>query len=151
MKIKKVMRLIILTLIISIPYSLSQSVADDSNIGIIFICHPSVPILSLSKSDIKNIFLGRKIKWNNNDDITFVILKDSNIHRYFTQTYCEKKSFQFRNYWRRQVFTGLGRIPKSFTNENKLIDYISNTKGAIGYISLQTPPKSVRIITISEK
>ncbi len=102
---------------------------------VIIIANKSVHESSLSSKEIKNIFLGRKTQWSNNKKIIFVTLKGVEVHGIFLKEYTGKTPFQYINYWRKQVFTGKGRPPKSFKTESSLVDYVANTEGAIGYVS----------------
>ncbi|MCP4352991.1 MAG: hypothetical protein GY795_46670 [Desulfobacterales bacterium] len=103
--------------------------------NVIIICNKSVAENSLTRQNIKNIFMGKKTRWNDDRKIIFVIMKGSEVHKTFLQKYVEKDAFLYNNYWKKQVFIGRGKPPKSFKTEESLIDYIAGTKGAIGYIS----------------
>ncbi len=123
--------ILIVSTAISISFPAITAYADD----VIIICNKSVSENSLTKQDIKNIFMGKKTRWNNDRKIVFVIMKESEVHKAFLQEYVGKDSFLYNNYWKKQVFIGRGKPPKSFKTEESLIDYITGTEGAIGYIS----------------
>jgi len=125
--------------------------ANAEDADIIFICNESVPFDSITKKEIKNIFLGDKLNWTPEKEITFVIMKKSNIHKKFARIYTKRSYSQFNNYWKRMLFTGKGRLPRSFGTEKALIDYIAKTDGAISYISSMTDTKNVKILTVSDK
>lgn len=116
---------------------------------IMIIANKDVPVSTLSKNEIRSIFLGEKVKWSNNQKIIFVILK-SDVHNAFLKEYVGNTASQYRNYWRKMVFTGKSKSPKSFNNMDKLIRYIANTSGAIGYIPSQAYQEE-RVKTISVK
>jgi len=70
----------------------------------------------------------------------------------FTKQYLGKNRRQFLNYWKRQVFTGKGNIPKTLKNIDEAIRIISETKGAIVYIpDLDIKNGDLRIISVSNK
>ncbi|MBW1940195.1 MAG: substrate-binding domain-containing protein [Deltaproteobacteria bacterium] len=129
----------------SFPTGVLISAASDGDV--IIIGNKNVPASSLSKKDIQNIYLGRKTKWDNNQKIIFVTLKKGEVHKRFIKEYVGKTSAQYRNYWKKQVFTGKGKAPKCFDAEEKLVDYVANTEGAIGYISSGTNKDSVKTIS----
>jgi hypothetical protein len=111
------------------------------------ITHPDTHVASLKQKDIRDIFLGRKKSWDKNEKITLATLKKGKAHKQFLDRFVNKTPFQFRNYWREKVFLGEGESPKSFETEEKLINFVAGTKGAIGYIS-SPPTRSVKIIPI---
>jgi ABC-type phosphate transport system substrate-binding protein len=115
---------------------------------VLIICNRDVPDTTLTKDDIKNIFLGYKTEWSNKQKIICVTLEGSDVNETFMQEYVGKTSFQFIYFWRRQVFTGKGRPPQSFTTEESLVDFVSQTEGAVGYISAASIKDTVKIISV---
>jgi ABC-type phosphate transport system substrate-binding protein len=117
---------------------------------VLVIAHPDTPLSSLEKKEVKDIFTGKKTRWDGKLKVVIATLKNSEIHRQFLGKFIKKTPAQFRNYWRRKVFTGEGKSPKSFKNEAELIAYIAKTKGAVGYISTASAvkDKAVKRITI---
>lgn len=115
--------------------------------GPFIILNKSIPENSLTNAEIGNIFLGKKTTWSNNNKITFVILADGDTHKQFVRTYLNKSQSQFRNYWKQMLFTGKGIIPQTFTNEEKLIEYVSQNENTIGYISKKITAPGVKLIS----
>jgi ABC-type phosphate transport system substrate-binding protein len=117
---------------------------------ILIITNPDTELPALKKKDVKDIFTGKRTRWNGSGKIIIVTLEDSEVHREFVQQFVNKTPSQFKNYWRQKVFTGEGMIPKTFKDESSLIDFIASTKGAVGYISTPTD-KPVKIIPINDR
>ncbi len=116
---------------------------------ILFIANKNVADEAFAKTDIKNIFLGKKAKWKDRSDIQVAILKDDNeIHNLFLKTYIKKTRSQFRWYWRTILFSGKGLLPKIFQTTEEMIDYVAQTDGAIGYIDDKTNYDNVKILKI---
>jgi ABC-type phosphate transport system substrate-binding protein len=116
---------------------------------VIIIANPDTHISSLKNSDIQDIFTGKRTRWNGSGKIIIATLSDSDVHKKFLEQFVKKTPSQFKNYWRSKVFTGEGMIPKIFQNEESLIEFVANTKGAVGYISGPTN-KPVKVITIED-
>ncbi len=114
---------------------------------IIIIANPDVPTNVLYKKDIKKIFLGKMGKWQNNDKIIPVVLKDESMHKLFLKEYIKRTPSQFKMVWKRAMFTGKGKPPKKFKTEKDMIEYIAKTKGAIGYVTSGTSIDKVKSIT----
>ncbi len=105
----------------------------------------------LTGDALKKIFLGKKKSWDDGTKIVIAVLKGGEIHEAFMSERLKKKPSQFTIYWKQLVFTGRGVMPKSFENEKGLIEFVSSTKGAIGYISEEKAtqlPNGVVTITI---
>ncbi|HLP46958.1 MAG TPA: hypothetical protein VK186_11005 [Candidatus Deferrimicrobium sp.] len=107
-------------------------------------------ISTLKNKDVKDIFTGKKTIWNGNGQIIIATLYDSEVHRKFLEKFVKKTPSQFKNYWRQKVFTGEGMLPKTFKNEESLIEFIAATRGAVGYISAP-PDNRVKTLLIIDK
>ena len=105
--------------------------ADD----IIVVANPNVPTDTLAQDEIQSIFLGEIVKWSDNTMITVVILKNQEVHELFLKKYIKRTAFQFNNVWRRILFTGKGKPPIRMKSQGELLEYVSKTAGAIGYVS----------------
>lgn len=118
---------------------------------VVMICHPAVSTDTLSRTDVKKIFLGKKLLWDDDREIRFVVMKKSPVHKEFVKTYTQKSASQFRRYWKKLIFTGKGSAPTAFDTEAEVIAYVSETEGAIGYVSSEIRPENVKILRISDK
>ncbi|MBU0993841.1 MAG: substrate-binding domain-containing protein [Proteobacteria bacterium] len=115
---------------------------------VVIIAHPSVDVESMTAQELKNVFLGNRVKWNDHLQIKVVVLKDLPAHEQFTRKIVHKTTAQFKNWWRQMVFTGKGLIPRSFNSEQALMAYVAANEGAVGYISSELKPVGVRTINV---
>ena len=114
---------------------------------VLIVANNETRLTALKKKEIRDIFTGKKKRWENNGKIILAVLKKPAVHKQFLRQFVHKTPSQFRNYWREKVFTGEGTIPRSFKTEKSLIDFVARTKGAIGYISFPQN-KRVKIVKI---
>lgn len=133
---------------LAVAVLLTLGMAQSSLAGVIVIANEDVPVGSLSDSDLKNIYLGKKTFWNSDVKITLTVLKEGGVHESFLKDYVGKTPEQFKNYWNKILFTGAGTPPTPFSSEADLVDYVKKTRGAIGYIDSQTSHQGVRVIDI---
>jgi len=115
---------------------------------VLIIANKNVSEDSISKVEVKNIFLGKTVKWADKSNISFVILKNG-IHKDFLKEYIKRSSSQYKNYWKKMVFTGKGSQPRAFETEKELIQYVAETDGAVGYISKGTEMINVKTINVN--
>ncbi len=115
---------------------------------IIVIGNKSIVESSIKKQDLKNIFLGKKSTWSDNKKIVFYIQNSSSVSDQFFSEYVNKSSAQFSSYWKEKVFTGQGTPPKSFASDKEMIQIVSQTDGAIGYVSSGEGLDNVKKFTI---
>lgn len=89
----------------------------------------------LSLPDIKNIFLGKKIFWNDGSRIYRVHIKqDSDQMKKFLESILKMTSREFNKYWRRKLFAGKGHPPTEFKTEEEALNYISKNAGSVGIV-----------------
>jgi len=127
-----VFRFYVILLILNIVFQ-TVSISSVFAIDVKIIVHPEVQE-SISVNDIRNIFLGKKTQWDNNQRIRFVLFTEKNTYRTFITHYVRKTLYQYRNYWRKKVFTGTGMMPIMYGKCSQSIDYVRRTKGAISFI-----------------
>ena len=126
---------------------LSAAVPSHSSKEVIFIVNSSVQIETISKDVIQQIFIGDKIAWSDTQDIELCILTKSDPLKLFLKTYIDMNSTKFKRHWKKILFTGMGTYPKFFDNEAELIQYVSKTDGAIGFIGALPEEVDVKVIT----
>jgi ABC-type phosphate transport system substrate-binding protein len=118
-------------------------------IDVKIIVHPDVQE-TISDNDIRNIFLGKKTQWSNNQRIRFVLFTEQHTYQTFITHYVRKTLYQYRNYWRKKVFTGTGMMPVMFNKYSQCIDYVQRTKGAISFVPENcTLSDGVREVTLN--
>lgn len=116
----------------------------------IFIANPSIEENSITQTQLRDIFLGDKVLWQDGQQITVAINTNPAVFEQFTKKYTGRTTNQFQAYWRLILFTGKGSVPKMFKTDEEIIQYVSNTPGAIGYISSKTEADGIKIIPISD-
>ncbi len=102
---------------------------------VVVVANKSVFGDTLTKKDVKNIFLRRKTKLAG-VTVEIAILEDGYAHDCFVKKMLGKSSFQYTNYWKRLVLTGKSRMPRSFASEGELLSHVSRTKDTIGYVGV---------------
>ncbi len=90
---------------------------------------------SVTKGEIKEIFLGHKTRWENNESLSFVLFRDEKLYEAFLKEYIGKTVSQFSSYWKMQVFNGTGRMPIFFRDKAEVMEFVSETQGAVGFVS----------------
>ena len=102
---------------------------------------------NLDLKDIKKIFLGKKMYWDDNTKITLFILPQSPAHEEFVKKYVNKSENQFTNYWKQLLFTGKGMMPQRVLAE-EMITRVKETEGAIGYVAADLVTEEVKILKL---
>ncbi len=142
--IKKSMFLMIFAVVLLFNFTNCKLFAED----VVVIVHKDSSINEVSSGDLKKAFLGKKKKIASDEKLTVTTLKSGEAHESFLKSYVKKSPSQFSTFWKQAIFTGQGLPPKSFDSEEDLVKFVSENKGAIGYIKVSTPHDSVKVVTI---
>ena len=142
MKLRQTILLVLSTLLI-VPGAVAMAWAGD----VVLVANQTVPVTTLSKQDVKNIFLKKK-KNVGGVTIKLAVLKDDKITKQFLKSYVGKTPSQFSSYYKKLVFTGKGRPPKSMSSEAEMIAYVVRTSGAMGYVGVNAVTNQVKTIDV---
>ena len=136
---------ILISLLIAFLFGVTSVQAE-----VVVIANKSVPTDALNQKEVKKIFLGKKMYWEGNQKIALVILTKDTAHKEFVQKFLGKSTSQFTNYWKQQLFTGKGMLPKR-VKADEMIETIKITNGAIGYLpaELAAGREDIKVININ--
>jgi len=129
---------------------LSVAVRSASESEYMVIVNDQVAVEQLDVKTVQAIFLGEKTQWANGDRIVTVILESGSIHELFMKEILRKTPMQFTTYWNQQLFTGKGIPPHSFATIEQMIDFVSKTRGAIGYVPSSAIINNFKVVKIVE-
>jgi ABC-type phosphate transport system substrate-binding protein len=134
-------------IMLTIMFSLIFSAASQAG-AVIVIANKNVAAASISAADLERIFLGKKASWDNGQKLTLVVQKTGKVREVFLKEYLSKNPSQYDIYWKQALFTGTGRPPKALSSDEEMVQYVSSTDGAIGYIDSDTPHDGVKKLDV---
>ena len=113
----------------------------------VVIVNESVSARMLSQKDLMDIYTLNRAHWDDGSRISVLDLKRGKTKESFL-THIGMREDELKRIWLRKQFTGKARPPRALTSEEEVLDHVSRTAGAIGYISERVfkPLPSVRII-----
>jgi ABC-type phosphate transport system substrate-binding protein len=144
MKMLRISYIFILALGIYPLLGLSCALAQE-----FLIIHPNNSNAPISQQDIKNIFLGKKTHWDNGNRIKIVVQKRGHAHDSLLKNTIGMTSVSFRNYWRKRVFTGSSRPPKTFKSDSDVVAFVASKPGSVGYINSESKHFGVKKLQVS--
>jgi ABC-type phosphate transport system substrate-binding protein len=115
---------------------------------VIVIANPGLKSASVPKSELREIFTGSSSNLKDGSRVTPVLLKEGLVHSEFVAAYLGTSPTGLIICWRGLILSGQGTMPKSLPTEAAMVDYVSRTPGAIGYISKSTPHDNVKVLEI---
>jgi len=113
------------------------------------IVHPGVEITSISKTELKHIFLKKTTKSSDGQWIKPVDQKKSStVRQAFTKAIHGRSVSAVKNYWQQRIFSGRGVPPIEKRSDAHVLSYVLSHPGAVGYVSAAAPSAGAKVITV---
>lgn len=106
------------------------------------------PVVSMGKSDVKNIFLGKKTFWPDGSGIDVYLQRAGKAHRSFVLEILRKSPQQLSMYWKQALFSGTGIPPNQLQDDQSVIKAVADNAGAIGYIAPEHIDTTVKALEL---
>lgn len=112
---------------------LAAGAANAADIAVV--AGKNFPVGQLTRSDVRDFFLGEKILLNGKKIRPLVLHDTSGIHVSFLETVLGVSEDGFQSYWIRKVFQDGGSPPDTLNNPSDLVSQLMNNDSAIGFLS----------------
>jgi len=104
---------------------------------------------SISKNGLNAIFYMRLRNWSDGSPVTVFVLQDDNaLHKQFCKQRLNVFPHQMRKGWNKLIFSGTGQAPMLLNSKEEMLAKVSQTPGAVGYISGKDLTADVKILEI---
>ncbi len=115
------------------------------------IAHKSVPVDSISKSELLDLYTGETSIWPDGEPVVIFDLKEKGKTRKSFYEFLGMASSRIKLIWLKRMLLGEADPPESLKSEQELLRKISTTRGAIGFLDRSKPDSTVKILmTIQE-
>jgi len=113
------------------------------------IVHPDVPMQSVSVTQLRGIYSMRQQKWPDGTPVrVFVLSNQTALHQQFSKQKLQMFPYQLDRIWQKITYSGLGSAPVVLSSELQMIEMVSSTEGAIGYVENANERSSVKLLPI---
>jgi TonB family protein len=112
------------------------------------IANPSVKAEAISAREVKSVFLEERNSLRDGTHVEPVLAKNGPAHAAFLKDYLGQDDDALQNYYRSLVFTGKGSMPKTLHSDEEVVAYVARTRGAIGYVSSNSPVDGVKTLAV---
>ena len=131
-KIQFTSRYITFSIIIALLWAMPFS-GESADLAVV--ANPDVTISSISISDLRRIFMGKKRLWSNKKAIKAYYLTDKiAVGKDLIEKVTHISSHSYKKYWVKKIFSGFGSPPTPEQSYNILIEHVIETPGAIAII-----------------
>lgn len=116
---------------------------------VVIVAHRDVRVDSLSDEDLRAIFFGQRLYWQEGQLIVPIVLTSGPTHETFLATCLQETAPLFRTFWMHAIFTGQARAPKATSREEIALAFVAETPGAVGYVRAGNVSNRVKIISVN--
>jgi tetratricopeptide (TPR) repeat protein len=117
--------------------------------GIALVVNRGNAIKDISAADLKEIYLGNKIQWDNGTQITPVLLSPgSKLNDFFLMKITGMDEAAFNAYWEKRGTVKI--MPMFMEHDEWIIRYIEGSPGAIGFMDSQKAA-SLHVVSVNGK
>lgn len=135
----------IATLILLI-FNVSLCFSDDQPIIIV---NPEAQVQNLSQHNLLRIYTMQQKRWPNGKKIkVFTLSLVNKTHQRFVKQILKSQPYQLERHWKRLLFSGIGKTPLAINDEQKMLEQVKSTPGAIGYLSHSTQVEPSLILEV---
>jgi len=112
------------------------SLLNAREMGVV-IAGKDVSVQELSKTELANIFLGKKTNWEDGTRIMigYMMTPAETVDGFFDEV-VGRSHRRFKKYWVKKVFAGYGIAPKLFKNMEKALEFIEQNAGCIAFVTV---------------
>jgi hypothetical protein len=114
----------------------SSLVCAGSVAAVEMIAHADVKAQSLNINTARSLFGMRQAVWPDGTPVrVFVMPEHYSVHAAFCRDILNIYPYQLHQSWNRLVYSGTGQAPIEVASEQEMVEKVSKTPGAIGYVN----------------
>lgn len=110
----------------------------------VVIGHANVPKLDVDT--VQKMFTGRVVVVQGVAVIPVHAPRGSRTRSDFLDKYLQQNEEKYQAYWTVRQFVGKGRQPRTLNSVAAVIDFVRNTKGAVGYVDANDLPPDINVL-----
>ena len=104
-------------------------------------------LAAITDDQLKDLFLGKKITWDDGGKVVVVIPKDGPANDALMKR-LGKNPQQFQTGWKKLVFTGKGAMPEQVDSDDAVVAFVAKIPGAIGLVDKAKVKDGVKAIPV---
>jgi ABC-type phosphate transport system substrate-binding protein len=94
-------------------------------------------------------FLKTSTRWPDGESIRPVDQRsDTPIRKAFSESILKRTIGAVRSYWQQRIFSGRDVPPPELDSDDAVVRYVSEHRGAVGYVSVSTKTGETRVVTV---
>jgi ABC-type phosphate transport system substrate-binding protein len=127
----------------------ATSLGSPSGGEFLIIVHADNPETSITREQLTQAFFKRTTRWSTGQPIRPVDLRpDSPTRSAFSDKVLKRSVVAVRTYWQQRIFSGRELPPPELETDAAVLNFVQNSSGSIGYVSVHTKLNAVKVISV---
>ena len=115
------------------------------------VAHKSVPVDSLAKSELLDLYTGDTSVWSDGAAVVIFDLKEKGETREVFYKFLGMASSRIKSIWLKRMLSGEADPPEALKTEEELLKKVAATPGAIGFLSQSKQSSDVKTLLMIAK
>lgn len=124
---------------------LGALVSSGASADLAIVTHPDSQVISLDRSQLINIYMGRYRQLPTGEAALPVDLTP--LKARFYRALVNKDLAEISSYWARLVFSGQVSPPLQLKSSAKVLEYVRHNPGALGFVEDGQAPADLRVVS----
>ena len=135
--------------LVALVLSLAAPVAAEDVRPFKIVVHPATAVTSLTVPQVSQLFLRTKRTWDDGIAVAPVDQVPGALREAFSKHVFGRSVSAIKSYWQSQLFAGRGVPPPELRNDAAVVAHVTQTPGAIGYVSADAPVGTARVVIVA--
>lgn len=115
------------------------------------IAHKDVPVDTIKRSDLLNLYTLDIKSWNNGTSVIVFDLKEKSDEKEMFYEYLGKTTSRMKLIWMKKLLSGEGNKPEALANDDEMLKKVASTPGAIGFVPQNKLKQDVKMLLVINK
>ena len=116
----------------------------------VIIAHKDVPVEQLTQPQLLDFYTGDIKRWKNKDPVIVFTLKPKTAIQDSFFDLLGRTSSRMKSIWMKNMLSGESDPPESLISESAVLQRVSSTPGAIGFVSQDSINDAVKTLMINK-
>jgi ABC-type phosphate transport system substrate-binding protein len=133
-----------------VALALSLAPVEKAFAELVVIVNKNNPTASIRATDLRLIYNGGKRMFENGTVIQPANLQPENeVRNDFFSRVLHLDAESYRLYWVRMIFSGKGKPPVEFENEEEAVNFVATNKGGLAFVDSSSVDSSIKAVKIN--
>ena len=127
-------------------FAASPALSDDTQV--VVIAHSTVPLDTLSRSDLIEYYTGERNHWPDKTDVILLDLKPKNATKKAFYDFLGKRPSRLKSIWMKKTLSGEGDPPEALKSESEIPEKVQSTPGALSFVGKPFSSEQIKTLLV---